>query len=146
MDVPGLVREPVVMEPRVAVLPADPVPANHESLDIGQLVDEPWVVSANRDPAYQRFAPALGSRGGRPPILGPTVHTIDEYLEVVLAHRAIGLAPSSAARYYARPGITYVPVPDAAPSVCTLSWSARYEMGEAARSMVDLVRSQSFPR
>lgn len=43
----------------------------------------------------------------------------------VVAGRGICLAPASAARYYARPGITYVDVPDAAPSVVAFAWSDR---------------------
>lgn len=37
-------------------------------------------------------------------------------------HRGVGLAPLSAARCYARPGITYVPTADAEPSVAALAW------------------------
>ncbi len=64
------------------------------------------------------------------------------YLEAVLSGEGIGLAPASAARYYVRPGIAYVPVPDAPPSVCSLSWSTDHEPGPAARDFVDVVRSQ----
>jgi DNA-binding transcriptional LysR family regulator len=98
------------------------------------------VVSANTDPVYQKFARALHARNGRPPVLGPTVRTIDEYLEAVLAGQAIGLAPASAARYYSRPGITYVPVPDAQPSICALSWTTRHPTTPAADAMIHLVR------
>lgn len=137
-----LVHEPLFVEPRVAVLPDDHRLARHEALDLRQLLDEPWVVSASPDPAYQRFALALDARAGRRPVRGPVVRTIDEYLEAVLSGEGIGLAPASAARYYVRPGIAYVPVPDAQPSVCSLSWSTDHEPGPAARAFVDVVRAQ----
>lgn len=137
----GLVHEPLFSEPRVAVLPADHRLAGRDHVGLADLLPEPWVVSASPDPAYQAFALALGARGGEPPRLGPTVHNIDEYLEVVLSGRAVGLAPASAARFYARPGIAYVPVPDAEPSVCALSRSTARPPGPAARALLDLVRS-----
>lgn len=141
---PDLAHEPVLVEPRVAVLPRTHRLAGRERLRVADLFDDPWVVSASSDPVYQRFALAADDRGGRPPILGPTVRSTDEYLEVVLAHQAVGLAPASAARYYARPGITYVPVPDAQPSVCALSWSTRHPPQAPAQAMIDIVRTRAL--
>lgn len=141
LGVPDLVHEPLLVEPRVAVLPAEHRLAGEARIGIAQLLDEPWVVSASPDPVYQDFALATDARDGRPPRPGPTVRSIDEYLEAVLAHQGIGLAPASAARYYARPGVVYVPVPDARPSVCALSWSARHDPGRPARALIDLVRT-----
>jgi len=135
------VHEPVLVGQRVAVLPESHRLAGEDEVRVAQLFDDPWVVSAGPDAAYQRFALAIDDRAGRAPVLGPTVRNIDEHLEVVLAHRAVGLAPASAARYYARPGITYVPVPDAQPSVCALSWPHRHPPREHARAMIDLVRT-----
>ena len=88
------------------------------------------------------FALATRQRGVRPALLGPIVHTIDEFLEAVLSEQGIGLAPASAARYYPRPGVAYVPVPDAEPSVCTLSWRADRSFAPAAQALLDLVRKQ----
>lgn len=139
----GLAHEPLFSEPRVAVLPADHRLAGRDRADLADLLDEPWVVSASPDPAYQDFALATRARRGRPPALGPTVRNIDEYLEVVLAGRAVGLAPASAARFYGRPGIAFVPVPDAEPSVCALSRSTARPLLPAARALLDLVRSDA---
>ena len=141
LSVPGLAHEPMFVEPRVAVL-ADSHPLAHRvNVAVTELFDTPWVVNATRDPAYQAYALATRHRGGRPALLGPTVHTIDEFLEAVLSEEAIGLAPASAARYYSRPGISYVPVPDADPSMCTLSWRADRGVTPAAQALVDLVCS-----
>ena len=107
-----------------------------------ELFDTPWVVNATTDPAYRAYALATQQRDDRPALLGPTIHTIDEFLEAVLSEEAIGLAPASAARYYPRPGVSYVPVPDAEPSVCTLSWHADRDLAPAAQALVELVRSR----
>jgi LysR substrate binding domain len=115
--------------------------AHRVNVAVTELFDTPWVVNATRDPAYQAYALATRHRGGRPALLGPTVHTIDEFLEAVLSEEAIGLAPASAARYYPRPGISFVPVPDADPSMRTLSWRADRGVTPAAQALVDLVCS-----
>jgi DNA-binding transcriptional LysR family regulator len=141
LSAPGLTHEPMFVEPRVAVLCVSHPLAGRVSVAVAELFDTPWVVNATPDPAYRDFALATRQREGRPALLGPTVHTIDEFLEAVLSDQAIGLAPASAARYYPRPGVSYVPVPDADPSVCTLSWRADRDPTPAAQALVDLVRS-----
>ncbi len=116
--------------------------AARDVLQLADLFDDPWVVSASRDPVYQAFALETAARGGSPPQRGPTVAGIDEYLEAVLAGHGVGLAPASAARYCARPGITYVPVTDASPSVCALTWSSDTEPGPPAQAMISIVRAR----
>ncbi len=142
---PALVHEPVLTEPRVAVLPIGHPLADRDLLKLADLFGQPWVVSANPNPAYQAFALETAARGRTPPLLGPTVASIDEYLEAVLAGHGIGLAPASAARYYARPGITYVPVADARSSVCALTWTGDTKPGPPARAMITIVRARRRP-
>lgn len=147
IDTTGLRVVPVLTEPRVAVLPADHPLAAAGEVSVRQLFDLPWVQPASPDPVYRSFALALDQRDGRPPRLGPTVNSIDEYLEVVLSGHGIGLAPESAARYYSRPGITYVPVPDAEPSVVALAWLAQdAPLPAAARTLLDYLRRRAGER
>jgi DNA-binding transcriptional LysR family regulator len=141
LSAPGLVHEPVFVETRVAVLPATHPVAGRPSISVAELFDQPWVVNATRDPVWQAYALATRQRGGRPPMLGPTVHTVDEFLEAVLSEQGIGLAPASAARYYPRPGVSYVAVPDADPSVCSVSWRADNDLSPAVQALLDLVRT-----
>lgn len=140
LSAPGLVHETVLVETRVAVLPEGHPLAGRGQVRTAELFDHPWVVNATDDPAYRAFALATARRGGRPALLGPTVHTIDEYLEAVVSEQAIGLAPASAARYYPRPGVAYVPVPDAEPSVCSLSWRTDRDPAPPVQALIDLVR------
>ncbi len=142
LGAPGLAHEPMFLEPRVAVLPDSHPLARRCELAVTELFDMPWVVNATNDAAYRAFALATRQRGDRSALLGPTVHTIDEFLEAVLSEQGIGLAPASAARYYPRPGVSYVPVPDAEPSVCSLSWRADRTLSPAARALLDLVRKR----
>ncbi len=113
---------PLFDEGRVAVVPEDHPFGAAESVSITHLLDEPWILSGSADSEYQAFARATAQRSEHPLHVGATVRSIDDYLEAVLAYQGIGLAPSSAARYYARPGIRYVPVPDAQRSVVALAW------------------------
>lgn len=139
---PALVHEAVLTEPRVAVLPSGHPLATRPSLQLADLFGHPWIVSASTDPAYQAFALETAARSGAPPLLGPEVAGVDEYLEAVLAGHGIGLAPASAARYYARPGIDYVPVADARPSVCALTWTSDARPGPPAQAMIRIVRAR----
>lgn len=122
IDAEGLAVTPLFSEPRVAVLPADHRLAGHASASIDDLLDEPWILNAAPDDRFQAFARADAHRAGHPLVVGATISSVDEYLEAVLAHQGIGLAPASATRYYARSGVVYLPVPDAEPSVAALAW------------------------
>jgi DNA-binding transcriptional LysR family regulator len=123
IDTNGLVVTPLFCEQRVVVLPADHPFAHHQTLSIGDLLDEPWIINATEDPAYQAFARGAAHRNpDRTITIGATIHTVGEYLEAVVARQGIGLAPESATRYYSHPGIVYVPVPDVEPSVAALAW------------------------
>lgn len=137
-----LIHEPFLVEPRVAVLPDDHALATSASIGVGELFGEAWVVSASSDPEYQNFALAMDARRGSTPILGPVIHNIDEYLEAVLAHLGIGLAPASARRYYSRPGVTFVTVRDAEPSVASVSYVRGRPLGKAAEGMLHLARER----
>ncbi len=135
----GLVVSRLFEEDRVAVLPADHVLARRGVVTLAELLDEPWVLGATDDDAQRRFATAADRRDGAAVRPGPTVETLDEYLEAVAAHQGIGLAPVSVTRFYARPGIAFVPVQDAEPSVVALSWAASApEAARWGRSLRDL--------
>lgn len=137
--IPGLVHHEILREPRVAVLRNDDPLASRSSITLEDMFDRPWVISANPDPTYQDFALANHARDGRPPLAGPVVASVDEYLEAVLDGSAIGLAPESATRYYTRPGVTYRPVPDAPPSPVTLSHrNVAGEPSPLAQKLLDL--------
>ena len=141
VDVEHLAGLELLLEPRVAVLPAAHPLAARAQVSLAELFPDPWVVSASTFPAWQQYALATDQRAEEP-VLGPTVHTVDEFLEVVAGGLGIGLAPQSAVRFYRRPGIAFVAVPDAEPSMCTLSWRADLPQSAPARAFVDTVRDR----
>ncbi|HWE58234.1 MAG TPA: LysR substrate-binding domain-containing protein [Solirubrobacteraceae bacterium] len=119
---PELELETLTSEPRVAVLPAWHPLAGRTSVAIGDLVDEHWLQMPGRDHSWRDFWLATGHRGGIAPLLGPEVRTVDEQLAATATGGYVSLAPQSVASSYARPGISYVPVPEIEPSVVAIGW------------------------
>jgi DNA-binding transcriptional LysR family regulator len=114
--------ESLSSEPRVAVLQASHPLAEEASIGIADLLDEHWLQMPIRDPVWHDFWLATEYRGGVPALLGPEVHTIDEQLAATATGAYVSLTPASVAAYYPRPGISYVPVEDIAPSEIAIAW------------------------
>lgn len=133
----GLVTHRLLTETRVLVLPSDHRLATRSSVQLDDFHDEPRVVTATNDAAFRAFALELtdddpdGSRH-----IGAVVNSVDEFLEAVLAGRGVALAPESARRYYARPGVAYVDVADATPSVVALAWRRGIELPPSVTAFI----------
>ena len=108
-------------EPRVALLPSDHPLASRTRIHLADLAGLSWITTAATDPVWQAHAQPLAGNGDNqnPPVV---VDTLDEFLETVTAGRGVGLAPASASRLYARPGVAFIEVADAEPSVGALAW------------------------
>ncbi|HWC81508.1 MAG TPA: LysR family transcriptional regulator [Pseudonocardiaceae bacterium] len=99
----GLWVRRLYTEPRVAVLPAGHRLAGRASITEDDLADEPivWHPNAILLPTRRKHVSS-----------GHRVRSVEEKLEHVAAGRGVSLLPESAAAYYSRPDITYVPIPD----------------------------------
>jgi DNA-binding transcriptional LysR family regulator len=117
IDEVGLRVRPLYTEPRVAVLAADHRLAGKESITPADLVGEPIVWHEDMTLfAGQPAQPATGHR----------VTSIEDKLEHVAAGHGISILPESAAAYYNRPDINYVPVPELPPDkVCLATQATR---------------------
>jgi DNA-binding transcriptional LysR family regulator len=120
VDLSGLDTLTLYTEPRVALLPSDHPLARRPYVHLLDLAGLPWVTTDAKDALWQAHTQPEPTRH-RPtdPVL---VASLDEFLEVVTAGRAVGLAPASAARLYSRPGVAFVDVADAEPSIGALAW------------------------
>jgi hypothetical protein len=87
---------------------------------LADLAGLPWITTAAQDPVWQTHAQPTGGRDE--PGASVVAETLDEFLEAVTAGREVGLAPASASRLYARPGVAFIEVADAEPSVAALAW------------------------
>jgi DNA-binding transcriptional LysR family regulator len=65
---------------------------------------------------------ATDERQGHPVRIGYVTDQPDAWLAAIANGYGIALAPESAARYYARPGITYRPVTGVSPSQAGVAW------------------------
>jgi DNA-binding transcriptional LysR family regulator len=117
----GLHTLTLYTEPRVALLPSGHPLASRTRIHLADLAGLPWITTTAADPAWQAHAqPLAGNRDEPNPAV--VVETLDEFLEAVITSRGVGLAPASASRLYARPGVAFIDVADAEPSAGALAW------------------------
>jgi len=116
-----LAMETLFSEPRVlATSSASPLAA-HARLSVEEVLGEPFV--ARRAPEYWRdFWLATDRRGCHDVRVGAEVTTVEECFEAILAERGVAFTQASTERYYARPGLAFVPVPELPPSVVGIAW------------------------
>jgi DNA-binding transcriptional LysR family regulator len=85
------------------------------------VLGEPFV--ARRAPQEWRdFWLGVDHRDGHEARIGAEVSTVDECLEAVLTGRGIAFTQSSSQRYYARPGLAFVPVAGLSGSTVAVAW------------------------
>ncbi len=134
--------EALSSERRVAVMQATHPLAQEPSIGIADLLDEHWLQMPARDRVWHDFWLATEYRDGVPPLLGPEVHTIDEQLAATATGAYVSLTPESVAAYFPRPGISYVPVDDIAPSEVAIAWR-RGDERPALREFIAAARAKA---
>jgi DNA-binding transcriptional LysR family regulator len=133
----GLHTLTLYTEPRVALLASDHPLASRTRIHLADLAGLPWITTAAQDPVWQAHAQPAAERDK--PGASVVVATLDEFLEAVIAGCGVGLAPASASRLYARPGVAFIEVADAEPSVGALAW--RDGVPEANPTVAEFIRS-----
>lgn len=124
VDDAGVRFDPVITEPRVAVLPSGHRLDGRSSIGIDELDGEVQVDSAGVDPSWLRWWSVDPRPSGVPVQYGPSVRTMDEVLEVVAAGRAIAITAACIAELYPRPSVCFVRIHDVEPcavDLCTRS-------------------------
>jgi DNA-binding transcriptional LysR family regulator len=122
LDRRGLVVEPLLHEPRLAVVPADHRLAGKSAIDLADLAGEHLLQDPGALP--ERDEPAAGSGPG------PTLRTVEEKLEHVAAGRGFVVLPRSTAEFYRRADVAAVPVADIPPGDVGLAWRAGRDTAE----------------
>jgi DNA-binding transcriptional LysR family regulator len=133
----GLQTLTLYTEPRVALLPSDHALACRTRIHLADLASLPWITTAAQDPVWQAHAQPTAQQSK--PDAPVVVETLDEFLEAVITGRGVGLAPASASRLYTRPGVAFIEVADAEPSVGALAW--RREAPDANPAAAEFIRS-----
>jgi DNA-binding transcriptional LysR family regulator len=121
-DTRGLEVVPFQEDQRLAVLPLDHQAAGSPEIGIDDLADDPVIVQGGATEEWNAFHNVDPRPDGRHPRRGPVANNFQEKLELVAAGAAISFMPAAAAKYYAPPGIVYVPVPDLPPIEIYLAW------------------------
>ncbi|MFE9017444.1 LysR family transcriptional regulator [Streptomyces sp. NPDC007808] len=118
------VRTAVLLtEPRWVALPETHPLAARSVIPFRDLWDEPFVAAPPETGRWRDHWLATGERGGHPVRIGAVTDQPDDWLSAIANGYGIALAPASAARFYARPGITYRPVSGVTPSEVGVAWA-----------------------
>jgi DNA-binding transcriptional LysR family regulator len=114
--------EVLLTEPRWVALPATHPLAGRDRVDFRELRDEPFVAAPEETGWWRDYWLATAERQGHPVRIGYVTDQPDAWLAAIASGYGIALAPESAARYYARPGIVYRPVTGVSPSQACVAW------------------------
>ncbi|HEX6357381.1 LysR family transcriptional regulator [Actinophytocola sp.] len=113
----------LLTEPRWVALPDGHPLATRAEIPFAALWDEPFVAAPAETGAWRDFWLAADERGGHPVRIGAVTEQPDDWLSAIANGYGVALAPESAARFYARPGVTYRPVTGVRPTQVGVAWS-----------------------
>jgi DNA-binding transcriptional LysR family regulator len=119
---PGLQLLPLRAEPRLAGLPANHPLATRSTIEVTELLGDPVVYRVTSDQQWADFWYGSEARGNTPPPRRVEVRNLDDELQAVATGRAITLTTETAAAYFPRPGVVYVPLTGLPPSRIALAW------------------------
>jgi DNA-binding transcriptional LysR family regulator len=96
--------------------------AQRSSIAIAEILDDPIVAAPLRAGAWRDYWLATEYRGGKPPTIALEAANFDSELQAVAVGKAITITSLSAPKYYARPGVVFVPIHDLPPVSVVLAW------------------------
>ncbi|MER5781440.1 LysR family transcriptional regulator [Streptomyces mobaraensis] len=134
--------EELFVEPRCVALAAGHPLAARERIAFRELWDEPFVAAPPETGPWRDHWLAADEREGRPVRIGAVTDQPDEWLSAIAHGYGVALAPESAARFYARPGVVYRAVSGVSPSRVGVAWVAGEEgdgvVGEFVRCCLEV--------
>jgi DNA-binding transcriptional LysR family regulator len=117
----GLLTVDLATEQRVACVPDAHPLASRDSVSVSELLAEP-IVAAPPSPGPWRDYWILSEYRSSPAPVIAEAATFEAELHMVAAGRGISITAMAAARYYSRPGVTFVPIHDLEPCHVVLAW------------------------
>lgn len=108
-------------EPCVACLPTGHRLANHISVTLDDILDEP-IVAAPGQNIWRDYWIASGHRASRPANVAFEAATVESELQAVATGRGISITADSTARFYARPGVIFKHISDMPHSVIAIGY------------------------
>jgi DNA-binding transcriptional LysR family regulator len=138
-DQRGLDSEPLLTEPRVAVLPIDHPLAGRPELRRADLTGQPmprW--SGQPNPAAAAYWTGQPASAAAEPPPGPEINDISQLVDAVALGNAVAYVPVSLAdQYRSAAGVVFVPVTDLSPSEVVAAWP----VGSRSRAVAGFVRA-----
>jgi DNA-binding transcriptional LysR family regulator len=113
---------PLFDEPVVVAMAEDHPLANRQRLTVEELVREPLFTGEHEPGRWRDYWDARPHRNGREPVIAGRFATHDEWLEAVRLGGGVSPCPASTARYYPRPGLTFLPLDGMAPATHSILW------------------------
>ena len=92
------------------------------SVSIREVVAEPFVTDAQPAGRWHDYWLAAHHRPPGEMVVAGRYSSHDEWLEAVRAGVGVSICPDLTARYYPRPGVAFVPVPDMEPAPFHIAW------------------------
>jgi len=109
-------------DPIVAAVAEDHPIASRGSVSIREVVAEPFVTDDQPAGRWHDYWLAAHHRPPGEVVVAGRYSSHDEWLEAVRAGVGVSICPDLTARYYPRPGVAFVPVPDMEPSPFHIAW------------------------
>ncbi|MFD8500241.1 LysR family transcriptional regulator [Amycolatopsis sp. NPDC059657] len=109
-------------EPRCVALHSGHRLAHRDEIAFPELWDEPFVAAPGTTGEWRDYWLATAERDGHPPKIGAVTDQPDAWLNAIANGYGVALAPASAARFYARPGVVYRPVTGVGPTEVGVAW------------------------
>ncbi|MFF7794541.1 LysR substrate-binding domain-containing protein [Streptomyces sp. NPDC007991] len=132
-------------EPRWVALPEGHALAARDVIPFRDLWDEPFVAAPPETGWWRDQWLATDERGGHPVRIGAVTDQPDDWLSAIANGYGIALAPASAARFYARPGITYRPVSGVSPSQVGVAWAVADDGNPVVQDFVHCCLDRPLP-
>ena len=120
-DDAGIEVAPIVELPWLMFVPSDHPWAGRRSIQLGDLLDEPWVQPDTTDEVFRSYWCASDLRDGRAPPPAPAYGTPESALAVIASGRAVGVG-ASIRDSVQLDGVVAVPVADERRAVVALAW------------------------
>jgi|HubBroStandDraft_3_1064219.scaffolds.fasta_scaffold118147_2 DNA-binding transcriptional LysR family regulator len=117
----GLLTVDLASEPRVACLPDGHELASRQSVSVADLLPEPIIAAPSSVGPWRDYWILTEYRSSPAPVVAEAA-TFEAELHLVASGQGISITAMAAARYYARPGIAFVPISDLDPCQVVLAW------------------------
>ncbi|MER7642581.1 LysR substrate-binding domain-containing protein [Streptomyces sp. NPDC126522] len=119
IDPAGLEVRRLYTEPRLVMVASSHPLAGKETVRVADLAADHLLQDPDAVPEWRDIAAELRT-GERRPV--PTIHSVEEKLELVAGGQGIAVIPASTANFYTRPDVEAIPVEDLGPNHVAVAW------------------------